>query len=241
MSVNDSPHPDVMPVDREAWARELHLSNFVNSYYQYRDVARWVGSAASALIVGPGQGLDTQILRWRGYRVVTFDIDQTFKPDVIGSCHDMPMFDDGQFDVVIASHVLEHLPVPLLDRALAEIARVGRHALLYLPVAGRHLSLRINPGVGGIDWCAIVDLIRFWERPDGVTTRYCGGQHYWEVGLRGFTVADLRRRFTRDFEVLRTYRNRDWLPSCNFVLRSRHTDGSPSSLSDADSLPRTPS
>jgi 2-polyprenyl-3-methyl-5-hydroxy-6-metoxy-1,4-benzoquinol methylase len=109
MRSEELPRPAVMPVDREAWRKELHLCNFVNSYYQFRDVAKWVGSTPTVLIIGPGQGLDTEILKWRGCAVTTFDIDETFRPDVIGSCHEMPMFRDGQFDVVIASHVLEHL------------------------------------------------------------------------------------------------------------------------------------
>ena len=80
---HDAARPDVMPIDREAWAKELHLSNFVNSYYQYRDVVKWVGREPSVLIIGPGQGLDTAVFRWRGCRVTTFDIDQTFRPDVM--------------------------------------------------------------------------------------------------------------------------------------------------------------
>lgn len=221
MNVDQSPRPDVMPIDREAWKKQLHLSNFVNSYYQYRDVTTWVGASPSILIIGPGQGLDAAVLRFRGCQIVTLDIDQTFAPDVIGSCHDMSMFSTGQFDVVIASHVLEHLPVPYLDLALAEIARVARYAIVYLPVAGRHSMMRFVPGILGIDWSAILDLRRFWERPDGVTNKYCGGQHFWEVGYRGYRVKDLVARFRRNFEVLDLYRNRDWLPSQNFVLRSR--------------------
>lgn len=221
MSSEDPPRPAVMPVDREAWRKELHLCNFVNSYYQFRDVTKWVGPTPTVLIIGPGQGLDTEVLKWRGCTVTTFDIDDAFRPDVIGSCHDMPMFRDGQFDVVIASHVLEHLPLAYLDSAIAELARVGRYALVYLPVAGRHCVLRFMPGIKGIDWAAIADFWRFWERPDGVTARYCAGQHYWEIGYRGFRVADLRARFAPAFEILDDYRNRDWLPSYNFVLRSR--------------------
>jgi hypothetical protein len=212
-----------MPIDREAWAKELHLSNFVNSYYQYRDVTKWVGSEPAVLIIGPGQGLDTEIFKWRGCGVTTFDIDQTFRPDVIGSCHDMPMFSDQQFDVVIASHVLEHLPLIYLDAAIAEIARVGRFALVYLPVAGRYSLLRLAPGVLGIDWSLVLDFRRFWHRPDGVRARLCGGQHYWEVGYRGFDAGSLKRRFGQQFDVLHAYRNKDWLPSYNFVLRSKHS------------------
>ena len=221
MAPNKLPHPAVMPIDREAWRKELHLSNFVNTYYQYRDVRKWVGETPSILIIGPGQGLDTEVLKWRGCRVTTFDIDETFRPDVIGSCHEMPMFKNAQFDVVIASHVLEHLPLSYLDQALEEIARVGRHAIFYLPVGGRHAMLRLVPGFKGIHWSVIVDFCKFWERPDGVTARYCAGQHYWEVGYRGFRVSNLSTRFSRVFDVLDVYRNKDWLPSQNFVLKSR--------------------
>jgi hypothetical protein len=209
-----------MPIDREKWAREINFSNFVNASYQLRDVET-CGKVETILIIGPGQGLDTAVFRWRGYQVTTFDIDSTFRPDVTGSCHDLSMFHDAQFDVVIASHVLEHLPLAYLDRALEEIARVGRFALVYLPVAGRSFHLRLMPGVLGLDFSLIVDLIPFWRKPDGVTARYCQGQHYWEIGLRGFSKSAVVRRFSVDFEVLRAYRNRDWTPSENFVLRSR--------------------
>jgi len=221
LRAQDPPHPDVMPIDREAWVKELHLSNFVNSYYQYRDVTKWVGAGPSVLIIGPGQGLDTQVLKWRGCRVTTFDIDEVFHPDVLGSCHEMPMFGNAQFDVVIASHVLEHLPLDYLDLALAEIARVGRLAIFCLPVAGRHVLLRFVPGFKGIDWAPVLDFCRFWERPDGLTAKYCGGQHFWEVGYRGFRLKDLCKRFANEFELLDVYRNKDWISSQNFVLRSK--------------------
>jgi hypothetical protein len=191
-----------MPVDREHWFRQLDLSNFVNAYYQFRDLSRIEG-CRRVLIVGPGQGLQTEVLRWRGYEVTTLDIDETFKPDVIGSVHDMNMFEDRQFDAVIASHVLEHLAVAYLDGSLCELSRVAAYALIYLPVAGRHVQAREQPGSNGID------------------ARYCGGQHFWEVGMRGFRVKDLKRRMSSEFEVVDVYRNRDWNPSLNFVLRSK--------------------
>lgn len=215
------PAPSVMPVDRESWAGQLHLSNFVNTYCQYRDL-QLCGDVKKLLIIGPGQGLDTQVLKWRKYEVTTFDIDKTFNPDVIGSVHDLSMFDDGSFDVVIASHVLEHLAVTYLDRCLEELAKVGRYCLIYLPVAGRHFQLRLKMDLKGIDLSCIFDLFNYFHRPDGITPRYCGGQHYWEIGMRGFRVGDMNRRLSQHFKVLSSYRNKDWLPSYNFILKSNY-------------------
>jgi SAM-dependent methyltransferase len=211
--------PAVMPLDRESWFAQLDRSNFINSYYQYRDAQ--VCKGKRLLIVGPGQGLDTAIFRWKGYEVTTFDIDGTFRPDVQGSVHEMGFFADRQFDLVIASHVLEHLPVVFLDRALHELARVAPYAVIYLPVAGRHGQLRLTLGVRRIGFEVRWDIFNPFARPDGRSLRYCEGQHYWEVGRPGFRVRELKRRFEQHFTVISCYRNRDWLPSFNFVLAAK--------------------
>ena len=46
-------------------------------------------------------------------------------------------------------------------------------------------------------------------------------QHFWEIGMKGFRVRDMKKRMSRFFEVLKAYRNRDWFLSQNFVLKSR--------------------
>ena len=214
------PSPDVMPIDREAWRRELHLSNFINTFCIYRDIQS-LPDCQRILIVGPGQGLDTAVLKWRGYLVETFDIDPVFAPDHLGSVHDLSRFPNGHFDVIVASHVLEHFAEPYLNGALTEIARVGRYALVYLPVAGRHGQIRIQPGFKGIDVSFIWDLFNYFDRCDGLTARFVGKQHFWEIGRRGFHVRTMAARLNQFFEVLNRYRNRDWTPSYNFVLKSR--------------------
>ena len=57
------------------------------------------------LIIGPGQGLDTEILKCKGFDVTTLDIDDAFSPDVLGSIHKLDMFEDKQFDLIVAPHV----------------------------------------------------------------------------------------------------------------------------------------
>jgi hypothetical protein len=213
------PQPTSMPVDMESWAGELNLSNFVNAYYQFRDL-QGIGGCKRILIVGPGQGLEAAVLKWRGYQVTTIDIDQRLKPDHVGSVHSMPMFSSQQFDAVIASHVLEHFAIDYLDQAIGELARVAKFALVYLPVHGRHAQLRWIPGIRGWDWTVTMDVFNYFEKPTGREPRFMGGQHFWELGMRGFRIKDLRKRLSQSFLVLASYRNRDWLPSYNFVLKS---------------------
>lgn len=220
MTIHDPSVPTASPDKIKAWRQQLHRSNFVNSARQWEDV-RSLGDAESVLIVGLGQGLDTLIFRWRGYKVTTFDNTPVLEPDVVGSVHDLSMFQDLQFDVVIASHVIEHVPVPYLDATLSELSRVARHALIYLPVRGRHLQLRLQPGFKDLDLSFALDLFNFFRRPDGVTPLQNNRGHFWELGMRGFRLRDVQRRLEAYFEVVRHYRNVDWIQSYNFVLRSR--------------------
>jgi hypothetical protein len=117
------------------------------------------------------------------------------------------------------------LAEPYLDSALGEIARVGRYALIYLPVHGRHIQIRFLPGFKDIDLSVILDIFDYFKKPDGITPRYMSGQHFWEIGMRGFRVKDMTSRVSQFFSIISAYRNRDWLPSYNFVLKSKkHND-----------------
>ena len=115
--------------------------------------------------------------------------------------------------------MLEHLAEPYLDTSLKEIVRVGRYALIYLPVAGRHFQVRLVPGFKGISVSLILDIFNYFHKPDGSTPRYCQKQHFWEVGMRSFKTRNIVKRMSQFFEVLSVYRNRDWNPSQNFVLK----------------------
>jgi hypothetical protein len=81
--------------------------------------------------------------------------------------------------------------------------------------------LRVLPGFRDLDLSFVVDVFNYFRKPDGLTARYNSNQHFWELGMRGYRVRDILRRFEPHFEVLRRYRNPDWLLSHNFVLRSK--------------------
>jgi len=70
----------------------------------------------------------------------------------------------------------------------------------------------------------ILDLFNYFNKPDGLTPSTARASTSWEIGMRGFRPQDLVKRLSRFFDVLAIYRNQDWSPSQNFVLRSRVTD-----------------
>lgn len=83
-------------------------------------------------------------------RVVAMDLDSTVEKAaaahveaVVGDCTDLSQFDDGSFDVVFASNLLEHLYRPQSDALLAHAQRVlrpGGRLILMQP------NFRLNPG-----------------------------------------------------------------------------------------------
>jgi len=207
-----------MPVDKQHWLGQLHASNFHNAFCQYRDIAKCIGATGRILIVGPGQGLDLTVFKSRGYSVTTYDIDAEFRPDHLGSVHDMSRFSDGQFDAVIASHVLEHMSYALFDAALSELARVARCALVYLPYAGRHIDLSFT---GAREHHLRLNVPPFWRVPSLQTPRFSGGQHFWEIGVWGCSRRKIERDISKHFEIVSAYQNPFWLVSMNYVLESR--------------------
>lgn len=218
-----NPEPHIMPIqgDRQEWRKNLYLINFVNTYYLLRDIES-VCPKGKILVVGSGKGLDKPVLQWRGYDVTTLDIDTAFEPDVVGSVHDLSVFTSQQFDCVVASHVLEHLPVCYLDQSLSELSRVARFSVIYLPWTGRRIEARLT--VWRFDWRICLQVHNPLHKPDGLSPNYMAGQHYWEVGMRGFSKRDIIRRASPFLKLRKVYRNPDRTVSCNYIFESLYSD-----------------
>lgn len=199
-----------LPAD--SYRARLGLTNFINAHAQIRDCMRF--APHKVLIIGGGAGLEAAILRSWNIEVTVMDIDPALNPDVLGSVDNLSMFADKQFDVAIVSHVLEHLPYEYFDRCLSEIARVSKHALIYLPFACLVPELRfsIEP--------IFVKRIRlriplFWKN------HKFNGEHYWEIGVKGHSLSKTRQAIAQHFDIVADYHNWDWKYSYNFVVKSR--------------------
>ncbi len=109
---------------------------------------RWIRTDAEVLELGAGWCDFSNNVTAK--RVVAMDLDSTVDraaaehvEPVIGDCTDLGKFEDGSFDVVFASNLLEHLEREASNRLLAEAKRVlrpGGRLILMQP------NFRLNPG-----------------------------------------------------------------------------------------------
>jgi predicted SAM-dependent methyltransferase len=169
------------------FASYMDKKRWTSVWHQLDEVMR--AKPCSILEIGPGLGLFKAVARIYGLQVETFDIDPDLRPDHLGSVFDMP-FTEGQFDAVCAFQMLEHLEYEKALEAVTEMGRVaGGHLLLSLPEATKRYPLHITvPSVG------MVTLQIPYPHLRPIANTF-DGQHYWELGRRGYPVDRILRDF----------------------------------------------
>lgn len=163
---------------KDRWASYWHQMRAVTGY-----------GPKQMLEIGPGNKTVSEALKKQGIEVVTADIAEDLRPDVAASVTDLP-FPDDSFDGVLAAEVLEHLPFDDFPRAISEIRRVARRfAVISLPHAGYVFSCQFK-----------VPLIRqreyVWKLPFFWKQHVFNGEHYWELGKRGYPVSRIKKMMT---------------------------------------------
>ena len=174
-------------------------ARFASYWHQVTEVLE--AGPETILEVGIGNRFLCEHLRKRNLRVSTCDIDARVKPEVVGSVTALP-FKPATFDMVVSFEVLEHLPYEVFCAALRELSRVSRGpVIISLPDLTRHVFLHVKlPWIGAHSWLVACN----WHPPETVCTV---GEHYWEIGVRGYPL----RRICGDIEraglrLVRSYR-----------------------------------
>lgn len=198
-------------VNRERWA----------SYWcQVQSVLRNGGQ--TVLYIGVGDNIVPSILELQGLDVARFDHDAQLGADYASDIREIDRsVPTAGFDVVVCCQMLEHLPFEDFETVIAKLARIAKKGLiLSLPYRYRRV-FDVKFKIPLIPESHIyLDIPKFWHR-----WRF-NGQHYWEVGTRGYS----RRRID---EVLRRHGNirRRYRPPENRYHIFYEVDTSPASPS----------
>jgi SAM-dependent methyltransferase len=152
-----------------------------NSYWHQLLLVR-TQKPKTVLEVGVGEGVVARELRNGGISVTTLDIAEDLQPDVIGSVTDIPCA-DASFDMVLAAEILEHISFDDVPKALQELRRIATsHVLISLPHPGYVFSLVTKlPLLPQISF--LFQIPFFWK------DHVFNGEHYWELGKRGYPVS----------------------------------------------------
>ena len=156
---------------------------------------------ATVLEIGARDGYISRLLT-DSFEIVTaldlrkpqFDI-----PRVITTAGDVTQLDysEGQFDVVMCTEVLEHIPSPSLEKACQEIARVARYEVVVgVPYrqdirAGRTTCLACggkNPPWGHVNSFGQGRLKRLFRGMAPVSTTLVGSSHARTNAVSGFLM-----------------------------------------------------
>lgn len=207
-------------VDKEHYSGSYDDLERFTSYYLQTKVVLGL-DVKSVLEIGIGNKTVANYLEEAGLKVTTADFDKDLKPDIVADIRDMKTIKDNSFDVVMACEVLEHLPWDEVDLALKEILRVTKkYALISVPWSAwpAGVSFQIpnffSPkGVSKVDLGFLIP--RFYAK-----TKW-KGEHYWEIGSKGYPLRKVRSKMTEDFNLLDEFQNPHHRIHHYFVLEKK--------------------
>lgn len=185
-------------VDKTAYRLEKYggPDRFASYHCQLKEIMRL--SPRTMLEIGVGDKVVANYIKNNStISYTSADIADDVGADVHASVTALP-FEDQSFDVVCAFEVLEHLPFSEFDTALKELARVAnRKVLLSLPHFGPPIKILWK--------IPFLPEMRFAMKIPFPRQHTFNGQHYWEIGKRGYSVRSVRRHIARHFAIEREY------------------------------------
>lgn len=206
----DKPQVDKSHYDFDRYAFE---GRFVSYYHQLREV--FALHPRSVLEVGVGDRVFGDFIKNNSavaYTSVDFAAD--LRPDVVGSILALP-FPDKSYDVACAFEVLEHLPFEQVDAALSELSRVARtHVAISVPHFGPMFSFLLK--------IPLIPQICFAFKIPFAKKHVWNGQHYWELGKRGYPARRLRQTLERHGRIVRDFVPQNSAYHHFFVLELPH-------------------
>jgi hypothetical protein len=185
-------------------------------FYQIKEVLQLIKDTGkknpTVLDIGVGDRTVANVLQSQGALVKTLDIDPELQPDYVAALPSIPV--QKKFDYMLCCQVLEHLAYEDSELTLKNMAQRCRYAVISVPHRGIFVSWTLKVWF----WKTLRGFlyIKSWRQFDD------SGQHYWELGVPGYSPKRFRDSLRRaKFEVLKDYRMSTFPFFHFFVVKSR--------------------
>lgn len=188
--------PKQVGKDHYNFKKYAHKERWVSYFHQLDEVLNF--QPQSILEIGVGDKVfGSYIKNNTKVSYKSLDIAEDLGADVVGSVLELP-FDDNSFDVVCAFEVLEHMPYEDFLNALVELRRVSKkNVVISVPHFGPRLQFFLK--IPLIRKIRISIKIPFPEKHE------FKGEHYWEIGKRGFPLKRIKKDLEKDFTILKDF------------------------------------
>jgi SAM-dependent methyltransferase len=187
-------------VDKKHYSFERYFfpGRWMSYYYQTKELAKRA-DIKNVLDIGPGTTFLKDVLKIHRSDIEykTLDIAEDLSPDYLGGITEIPL-KDMSYDAVCAFQVLEHIEFIDVEKALAEMSRVSRkYIFISLPHFGPSVELLFKlPFISRIKIA--------WKVPFPMKHIF-KGQHYWEIGKRGYSASKVRELLNKHFILIDEY------------------------------------
>lgn len=185
-------------VDKSAYTftKYCYPERWASYYYQLREVI--AQNPSSLLEVGGGDGVFREYIKTNtDIAYQNLDIAEDLNPDVVGSVEQIPL-PDRSVDMVVAFQVLEHLPFEKFEQTLSELGRVSRGAVIIsLPHFGPPITCSFK--------VPFLPEFRFAFKIPFPRKHTFNGQHYWEIGKRGYSAGRIRGIIRKHFSIKKEF------------------------------------
>jgi len=175
---------------------------FLSYFYQIKEVLKL--NQKKVLEIGIGNKTVTNYLKDQRLKVTTCDFDKDLKPDYVADVRNLP-FKENSFDIILICEVLEHIPYKDFTKALKNIHKTTKkYVVMSIPYSLIYFEIAIKfPFIRRI---FNKSLLNFIIRIPSFTKIKFEGQHYWEIGRRGYPIKRIRKDISKFFKIKRELR-----------------------------------
>lgn len=171
----------------------VNKGNWNSYYHQIEETLK--SESNNVLIIGKGDGIVPKVLRSYIKEVKTFDIAEDLEPDYIGNILEINEIIYKKYECIICCEVLEHLPFEHFEKCIKKLEEITeKKCIISLPqqYIWSGFSLKI-PKIPLLNLNISI--------PKSYVNYKFNGEHYWEIGTKGYSVGKIRKILEKYFNI----------------------------------------